>query len=208
MSYLLCGHEVFRILLNMIYAQYTHTYVLFFDFSDCIVAPYEADAQLAYLRKSGIVDMIISEDSDLTLFGCDKILFKLDLNGNGVLVEMNKLNVCLGSKADNFSFEKFRYMCIMSGCDYLASLHGIGLGKACKFWGKVTNLELRSVLPKIPSYLNMHQLNVTSEYIDGFIQADQTFMYQLVFDPRSRKLRPLNDYQGYAYIRLALMISL
>ena len=93
MSYLLCGHEFFRIFLNMIYAQYTHTYVLFFDFSDCIVAPYEADAQLAYLRKSGIVDMIISEDSDLTLFGCDKILFKLDLNGNGVLVEMNKLNV-------------------------------------------------------------------------------------------------------------------
>merc|ERR550519_252823 len=40
----------------------------------------------------------------------------------------------------------------------------------------------------------MHQLNVTSEYIDGFIQADQTFLYQLVFDPRSRKLRPLNDY--------------
>ena len=96
--------------------------------------------------------MIISEDSDLTLFGCDKILFKLEhTSGNGVLVEMSKLNVCLGAKADNFSFEKFRYMCIMSGCDYLASLHGIGLAKSCKFWGKVTNLDLRSVLPKMPA---------------------------------------------------------
>ncbi len=163
-------------------------------FSDCIIAPYEADAQLAFLRKSNIVDMVISEDSDLTLFGCDKILFKLDANGNGVLVEMSKLPACLGNKADNFNLEKFRYMCIMSGCDYLASLHGIGLGKSCKFWGKVTNLDLRAVLPKIPSYLNMHQLSVTDEYIEGFIQANQTFLYQLVFDPKERKLRPLNDY--------------
>ena len=107
---------------------------------------------------------------------------------------MSKLNVCLGAKADNFSFEKFRYMCIMSGCDYLASLQGIGLGKSCKFWGKVTNLDLKSVLPKIPAYLNMHALTVTPDYIDGFIKADQTFLYQLVFDPRTRKLRPLNDY--------------
>ena len=31
--------------------------------------------------------MIISEDSDLTTFGCEKILFKLDhQSGNGVLV--------------------------------------------------------------------------------------------------------------------------
>lgn len=161
---------------------------------DCIVAPYEADAQLAFLHKTGLVDLIISEDSDLTLFGCDRILFKLDMNGNGVLVEMAKLNACLGNKSINFTLEKFRYMCIMSGCDYLASLHGIGLGKACKFWSRVTNLDLAAVLPKIPSYLNMHQLNVTQEYIEGFIQANQTFLYQLVFDPKLRHVRPLNDY--------------
>lgn len=161
---------------------------------DCIVAPYEADAQLAYLNKCGLIDLVISEDSDLTLFGCDKILFKLDSTGNGVLVETSRLNACLGQRADNFTMDKFRYMCIMSGCDYLPSLHGIGLGKALKFWGRVTNLDLRAVLPKIPSYLNMHQLVVTQEYIQGFIQAHQTFLYQIVFDPRERKSRPLNDY--------------
>lgn len=141
--------------------------------------------------------MVISEDSDLTLFGCEKILFKLDANGNGVLVEMSKLNACLGNKADNFNLEKFRYMCIMSGCDYLSSLHGIGLGKSLKFWSKVTNLDLRKVLPKIPSYLNMHQLTVTEEYIEGFIQANLTFLHQLVFDPKEKILRPLNEYPEY-----------
>lgn len=40
---------------------------------DCIVAPYEADAQLAYLNITGIADVVITEDSDLTLFGCKKV---------------------------------------------------------------------------------------------------------------------------------------
>jgi len=40
---------------------------------DCIIAPYEADAQLAYLNISGIADIVITEDSDLTLFGCKKV---------------------------------------------------------------------------------------------------------------------------------------
>lgn len=40
---------------------------------DCIVAPYEADAQLAYLNKAGIAQIIITEDSDLLLFGCEKV---------------------------------------------------------------------------------------------------------------------------------------
>ncbi len=40
---------------------------------DCIVAPYEADAQLAYLSKTGIAQVIITEDSDLILFGCERV---------------------------------------------------------------------------------------------------------------------------------------
>ena len=40
---------------------------------DCIVAPYEADAQLAYLMKCGIAQLVITEDSDLVLFGCDRV---------------------------------------------------------------------------------------------------------------------------------------
>lgn len=50
-----------------------------------IVAPYEADAQLAYLNRVGIVDFIITEDSDLLAFGAKKILYKLDfINLNGM----------------------------------------------------------------------------------------------------------------------------
>lgn len=38
-----------------------------------IVAPYEADAQLAYLLKQGFVDVVVTEDSDLIVFGCQKV---------------------------------------------------------------------------------------------------------------------------------------
>ena len=44
---------------------------------ECIIAPYEADSQLAYLSKSNYVDVIISEDSDLLVFGSKKVFFKM-----------------------------------------------------------------------------------------------------------------------------------
>lgn len=40
---------------------------------DCIVAPYEADAQLAFLNINGFAHIIITEDSDLMLFGCKMV---------------------------------------------------------------------------------------------------------------------------------------
>jgi exonuclease-1 len=45
---------------------------------ECIVAPYEADAQLAYLSKIDYVQGVITEDSDLIVFGAKRILYKLN----------------------------------------------------------------------------------------------------------------------------------
>jgi len=48
-----------------------------------IVAPYEADAQLAYLVKEGIADFAVTEDSDLITYGCPTLMTKLSLGGYG-----------------------------------------------------------------------------------------------------------------------------
>ena len=40
----------------------------------------------------------------------------------------------------------------------------------------------------------MPQLEVNSEYRKDFIKAEQTFLYQLVYDPTQRKLVPLTPY--------------
>ncbi|CAF5077244.1 unnamed protein product, partial [Rotaria sp. Silwood1] len=90
---------------------------------DIIVAPYEADAQLAYLNRAKIADYVITEDSDLVLFGCHHILFKLDEQGNGELFERTKFDLKKEFGLD--SFERFRWMCILSGCDYLENISGI-----------------------------------------------------------------------------------
>lgn len=42
-------------------------------------------------------------------------------------------------------------------------------------------------------YLKMN-LAVPEQYIEGFIRANNTFLYQLVFDPVRRKVVPLNPY--------------
>lgn len=48
---------------------------------DCVIAPYEADAQLAYLNRTGYADFVITEDSDLLLFGCRQVsAFKCTLD--------------------------------------------------------------------------------------------------------------------------------
>lgn len=57
---------------------------------DVLVAPYEADAQLAYLSKKNLVQLIITEDSDLIIFGCKRILFKMRHDGSGSLFEEEK----------------------------------------------------------------------------------------------------------------------
>ena len=58
---------------------------------ECVVAPYEADAQLTYLQKENIVDFVITEDSDLLVFGCQRVFFKMDDSGNGKLIDLNDL---------------------------------------------------------------------------------------------------------------------
>ncbi|XP_014773722.1 exonuclease 1 [Octopus bimaculoides] len=160
---------------------------------DCIVAPYEADAQLAYLAQSGIAQIIVTEDSDLLLFGCDKVIFKMDLYGNGIMIEKSRLNEVVDIRDGFYTFSKFRHMCILSGCDYLSSLPGIGLANACKVFKLARQADLRQLLRKIPSYLNK-SFSVPNDYIEGFIRAENTFLYQLIFDPLTRKLVPLNPY--------------
>lgn len=45
-------------------------------------------------------------------------------------------------------------------------------------------------------YLKM-DITVPDEYIEGFTKANNTFLYQLVFDPLKRKVVPLNPYPDH-----------
>lgn len=163
---------------------------------DYIVAPYEADAQLAFLANSDQCDFVITEDTDLILYGCRKIIYKLDTSGNCRLYERSRLSKCFGPRGDEVSFEKFRRICILSGCDYLKNIPSIGLQSAKKFFLMTKQDNLRLLLPKLPSHLKSTRLagKVTEEYIEGFIKAEEVFRHHIVYDPQTERLRPLEPY--------------
>lgn len=61
---------------------------------ECIVAPFEADAQLAYLSITKYVDVVVTEDSDLLAYGAHRVFFKMDKNGNGEEINLLELDQC------------------------------------------------------------------------------------------------------------------
>lgn len=161
-----------------------------------IVAPYEADAQLAYLNNEGLCEFVITEDSDLILYGCKKIIYKLDrTTGDCVFYDRKLLGKCLQTRQE-IEFERFRRICIMSGCDYLKNIPNVGLQTAKKFFLLTKQNNIRLALPKLASHLNNPRLKgkVTEEYINGFIDAESTFRHHIVYDVVHHKLRPLEPY--------------
>ncbi|KAK9763494.1 Rad2 nuclease, variant 2 [Basidiobolus ranarum] len=150
---------------------------------DYVVAPYEADAQLAYLFKQNKVSSVITEDSDLLVFGCKRVLFKLDKYGNGVEIQLDRLGEVGDQLFAGWSLEQFRQMCILSGCDYLKSIPGMGLKKAMKYLNQYKTAErVIEVLRADSSF------KIPPDYELDFQRAELTFRHQLVFDSASRSL--------------------
>ena len=74
-------------------------------------------------------------------------MYKMDFNGNGLLVDSTQINKTMDIRADLFTFEKFRYMCILSGCDYLQNLRGVGLKKAMSVFQLTRQSDMNVVSP-------------------------------------------------------------
>ncbi|KAF7860593.1 uncharacterized protein EAF02_010827 [Botrytis sinoallii] len=148
-----------------------------------VVAPYEADAQMVYLERKGIIDGILSEDSDLLVFGAKCLLTKLDQYGN--CIEVNKADFCACKDVNltGWSDAEFRRMAILSGCDYLPSMSNMGLKTAYRLVRKHKTIE--KVLRMIQFDGKFH---VPKNYLESFYQAEFTFLHQRVFCPQSLTL--------------------
>ncbi|EEP81330.1 predicted protein [Uncinocarpus reesii 1704] len=152
-----------------------------------IVAPYEADAQLVYLEKEGIINGIISEDSDMLVFGARILVSKLDKHGDCIEISRNNLSACRDASFAGWTDENFRQMCILSGCDYLPNIPGLGLKTSYRNLRKYKTVER---VVKMVQYGG--QTRVPSNYLEEFRRAELTFLHQRVFCPRARKLVTLN----------------
>jgi exonuclease-1 len=141
------------------------------------VAPYEADAQLAYLMKSGKITAVITEDSDLIVFGCKTIIFKLDKFGEGIEISLDRLSSVSDINLKGWTTSDIRQMCILSGCDYLPSLSGMGLKTAHKLLQKYKTAD------KVIQFIRFEgKIPVPADYELDFNRAEFTFLYQRVYD--------------------------
>ncbi|KAL8873815.1 MAG: hypothetical protein Q9174_000772 [Haloplaca sp. 1 TL-2023] len=148
-----------------------------------VVAPYEADAQLAYLEKQGVIQGILSEDSDLLVFGAKCLLTKLDRYGNCVEIRRDDFTSCREISLVGWTDADFRCMAILSGCDYLASINKMGLKTAYRLVRKYKTIE------KILRMLRFDgQYHIPDGYLEAFRRAELTFLHQRVFCPTANAI--------------------
>ncbi|VAI76811.1 unnamed protein product [Triticum turgidum subsp. durum] len=157
-----------------------------------VVAPYEADAQLAYLATldadQGGIAAVITEDSDLIAYGCTAIIFKMDRFGNGEEFRMEKTlkTVKDGLCFQDFDQNLFTGMCVLAGCDFLPSVPGIGTKRAYSLISKHKNIDLVLSTLKLDKRYSM-----PDDYIDSFWKTLAVFNHARVYDVKSKSLKHL-----------------
>eukprot|EP00257_Ricinus_communis_P018063 XP_015576661.1 exonuclease 1 [Ricinus communis] len=152
-----------------------------------VVAPYEADAQMTFLAISKQVDAVITEDSDLIPFGCPRIVFKMDKYGQGIEFQYSRLQLNKELSFSGFTHEMILQMCILSGCDYLQSLPGMGLKRAHALITKFKSYD------KVIKHLKYSTISVPPLYEESFRKAILTFQHQRVYDPIAEDIIHLSD---------------
>ncbi|KAK1300906.1 Exonuclease 1 [Acorus calamus] len=154
---------------------------------DYIVAPYEADAQMAYLSLKKLVDAVITEDSDMIPFGCSRVVFKMDKYGQGVEFRSSMLRQNKDLDFSGFDKQMLLEMCILSGCDYLQSLPGMGLKRAHALLRKFKSYD------KVIKHLRYSAVSVPPLYEENFKKAMWTFQHQRVYDPINEDISHLTQ---------------
>ena len=167
-----------------------------------VVAPYEADAQMAFMVRDGQADFAISEDSDLIGYGCPRVVMKLtpvggyqefsfqhfyqyapkQENDKGSEVEIATLQAL--NKRD------FALVCVMAGCEYLPNIERVGLKFTLKhFRNHKTFEKVIEALRENKKYTE----RVPADYEEKANRAANLFQFQTVFCPKTNRLRQLEE---------------
>ena len=146
---------------------------------EIIIAPFEADTQLAYMSKQGLVDLVICEDSDLIMYGAKQIFYKMKSNLSGHLLSTDSIFNNPKLKMQDWSQDRFIQMCILSGCDFWTSNPTFGIHRAYNYFLKNSNLK------------NI-EAKIGAELIWTFKKAFLAIKFAIVFCPLKNCLTTLN----------------
>jgi exonuclease-1 len=150
-----------------------------------IVAPYEADAQLAYLALKGDIACVITADSDLIPYGCANVFLKMDKLGNGHLIDTSRLAEVL----HGFDSDMLRVFCCLTGCDYMTPVKGLGVRGAHQLVKRYATHERI-----IQAVLRDSTLTPPPEFAAMLERALMTFRHQRVWCPTRQRIVPLTPF--------------
>ena len=154
-----------------------------------------ADAQLAFMFKTGKIQLVLSEDSDLIAYGVTKMINQWQITRGMTLryVDMERLNrVAMLNDSRLSNVEKYFVdnperrnrvilLVLAAGCDYVGKVKGIGYTTALKILkaeggpNQYASVIERLIQSKQPEDIPQH-------YLKRFEQALVVFEYQLAYD--------------------------
>ena len=103
----------------------------------CVTAPWEAEKMCAKLCIDGIVDAVLSEDTDVIAYGAPIFLTKIDTSQDtAVVIDNSKILDELG-----ITYPQLLDLCIMCGTDYNTNIYRVGAHTAYKKITKYKNIE-------------------------------------------------------------------
>jgi exonuclease-1 len=146
------------------------------------ISPYEADAQLYFLQKIGYIDHILTEDSDLIVYGSHSVLYKY----SGTHVDVYDSKDLHLAKDLHFK-ENILDICILSGCDYVDSIRGVGLITAHKL------LKEKGDVISFVQHMAANKKEVPADYLEEFDKAKRTFLHHIVYNPSTGKRQFLTE---------------
>ena len=103
----------------------------------------------------------------------------MDRSGNGFEIDLDLLKDVTDYDFAIFKGEMFLSCCILSGCDYLDSIKGIGFKKAFKLIHEHGD-DVPSIIRKLR---REGKFLIPLDYEKSFERAMLTFKFQLVFCP-------------------------
>lgn len=187
---------------------------------DFLQAPGEAEAQCAWLQKFGIVDYVISNDSDCLVFGATKILRNFNRYEPDILASPKKLQIKPKGKyyvtpvhlskiesIYGLDTKRLIFLAALRGGDYSSGSNGVGILYATKLalcgttyiknqkLSKVAMKELKILrndknLFELPDFASLAMNCFISPNCQHLLQANIPILNK---DERERKLRVVVD---------------
>ncbi|KAI3637862.1 hypothetical protein MIR68_004511 [Amoeboaphelidium protococcarum] len=154
-----------------------------------LIAPGEAEAQCVQLQKIGLVDGIISDDSDVFAFGATKV-YRNFYNQAKFLEYFSKDDIerhlCL-------TVERIIFLAYLLGCDYTDGVGGIGVVGAMEVLAEFDSSDMIGNLAIFQSICTGER-DVPAEYQVVIDSMGKAAMQKYQFPPRFPDRRVLDAY--------------